>query len=66
MRTFTQVSEDLLLAVLSGAAVGSFSESLLETKNANARMAAYYQERKHGTVAGRDSASEGALMPMLA
>ncbi|MDQ3767633.1 MAG: DUF169 domain-containing protein [Actinomycetota bacterium] len=61
MRTFTEVSDDRLLGVLPGAAVGSFAESLLETKNANARMAVYYQERKRADLAARDSVSEGAL-----
>lgn len=56
MRTFTEVSEDHLLAVLPGAAADSFVESLRETKAANAQMAAYYQERKRLSLTGGTSA----------
>lgn len=46
MRTYTEVSDDRLLAVLPGAAASPFADSLREKKEANARMAAHYGERK--------------------
>ena len=58
MRTFTEVSEDRLLAVLPGPAASSFTYSLRVAKDANAQMAAYYQERKHLSMAAGSSGSE--------
>ena len=46
MRTFTEISDDALLAVLPGDRAASFAEALATTAKANETMQAYYEERK--------------------
>lgn len=46
MRTFTEVSDDRLLAVIPGARGGDFADSLDRIASANDTMLAYYSERK--------------------
>lgn len=58
MRTYTEVSDDRLLGVLPGVLVGSFAESLQDTKDANRHMAAHYQERKRASLSASSPLSD--------
>lgn len=46
MRTFTEISEDRLLAVLPGDRAKEFSDALEQTLTANSAMQDFYEERK--------------------
>jgi uncharacterized protein (DUF169 family) len=46
MRTFTEVSEDRLLAVVPASGVGNFVAALEGALEANQEMASFYQQRK--------------------
>jgi len=46
MRTFTEVSDDRMLAVLPGEALGQIGDALAAKAAANEKMAAFYRERK--------------------
>jgi uncharacterized protein (DUF169 family) len=46
MRTFTDIADDRMLAVVPAAKLPEFVDGLRETANANQAMLAYYQQRK--------------------
>jgi uncharacterized protein (DUF169 family) len=46
MRTFTEISDDMNLAVIPGTALAGFVDALQETVDSNATMRSYYSARK--------------------
>lgn len=56
MRTFTEISDDRMLAVVPGGKLGQFVDALRVTASANQTMESYYQGRK-ADVAGGQAAS---------
>lgn len=50
MRTFTEIAQDRLLAVLPGASLGEFADSLLAMQRTNEAMASFYASRKENFV----------------
>ncbi len=46
MRTFTEISQDRLLAVIPGKKIGEFVDSLQPTLAANENMRTFYENHK--------------------
>jgi uncharacterized protein (DUF169 family) len=46
MRTFTDISDEMNLAVIPGSALAGFVDALERTVNSNATMRSYYSARK--------------------
>jgi hypothetical protein len=46
MRTFTEISDDMNLAVIPGSALAGFVDALDGTVDSNATMRSYYSARK--------------------